>query len=174
MGALLPFGSVSASFITPEAINIDGIFSDWGTPDKPKAGVTCLRDSAVQGEQDSTGFSGLTSDIDYVWSAIQTQNGGTTSPGPSNPITGFLFRIDTDSVTPPTNGASQSYFIQLNLGIAGETTADHCLQLWTNKSNVPEVVAILYEYATPYPMIRGFTTLSMTSLVCNISDPYPG
>lgn len=159
------------TFVGPSAIVIDGSFSDWGTIESPISGAYFYQDASNTGLYDGSGFSGSTADLNYFWNAISTQNGGTEPASFSNPIQNVQYRIDTNS-TKVHKG--QSYFIQLNLGIAGQDYADHCLQLWVDDSQTPKVILVLYQYTPPYPEIGAFTTGAVTGMVSNVANPYSG
>ena len=163
--------AVSATFSTPSQININGSFSDWGTLASPATGVYVCQDYSNNGEADGSGFTNKNSDINYVWVSVSTTNGGTAPPGPSNLIQDFYYRIDTfGSKLAP----GQSYYIQLNLGVAPTGHADHLLQIWADTSATPKVILIMYEYQSPFPVMGAYTTGSVTGMVSNVSNPYPG
>ena len=171
LSLVFPTGAYAKTFVAPSSITINGNFSDWGTVSSPASGVYLFKDASNSGEQDGSGFSGKASDINYFWTAVSTQLGGTTPASPSNPIQHLYYRIDTRY---NKNIYGQSYYIQLNLGTANPGYADHLLQVWANKSATPKVKLVLYQYNTPYPQIRAFTSGSIVGKVSNVANPYPG
>ena len=159
------------TFVGPSTLTIDGVFADWGTTSSPASGVYLFKDGSNSGEQDGSGFNGKASDINYFWSSVSTLAGGTTPASPSNPIQYCYYRLDTRH---NKSIKGQSYYIQLNLGTANPGFADHLLQIWVNKYETPKVKLVLYQYQTPYPQIRAFTSGAITGLVSNVASPYPG
>jgi adhesin/invasin len=164
--------TVLATFLTPPAqITINGTFSDWGTVSSPITGVYVCQDYSNNGEADGSGYTNKSSDINYVWMAVSTANGGSSPPSDTNLIQNLYYRIDTygTSLSP-----GQSYYFQLNLGIAPSGHADHLLQLWVNSSATPNVTMVMYEYQTPYPVMGAYTTGNLIGKVSNVVNPYPG
>ncbi len=159
------------TFVGPSTLGIDGTFSDWGTVGSPSTGVYLVQDMSNSGEQDGSGFNNKASDINYLWTALSTQNGGSTPASPSNLIQNVYYRVDTH-YNKVIKG--QSYYLQLNLGTANPGYADHLLQFWVDDDDTPKVTIVLYEYDTPYPQIRAFTSGSITGRVSNVASPYPG
>lgn len=159
------------TFVGPSTLSIDGTFTDWGTVGSPSTGVYLVQDMSNSGEQDGSGFNNKSGDINYLWTAFSTQNGGDTPAGPSNLIQNLYYRVDTH-YNKVIKG--QSYYLQLNLGTAAPGYADHLLQFWVDEADTPDVTIVLYEYDTPYPQIRAFTSGSITGKVSNVAAPYPG
>lgn len=158
------------TFVGPSILTIDGTFTDWGTTGSPTSGAYLFQDISNSGEQDGSGFSGKASDMNYLWTALSTQSGGGIPASPSNLIQNLYYRVDTyyDKVI-----KGQSYYMQLNLGTATPSYADHLLQVWVDDTATHKVTLVLYEYDTPYPLIRAFTTGSLTGKVSNVATPYP-
>ena len=159
------------TFVGPSTLSIDGTFSDWGTVGSPSTGVYLVQDMSNSGEQDGSGFNNKASDINYLWTALSTQNGGSTPASPSNLIQNLYYRLDTH-YNKVIKG--QSYYLQLNIGTADPGYADHLLQFWVDDTDTPEVTIVFYEYDTPYPQIRAFTSGSITGKVSNVATPYSG
>jgi len=159
------------TFVGPSTLGIDGTFSDWGTAGSPSTGVYLVQDMSNSGGQDSAGFDNKAGDINYLWTALSTQNGGSTPASPSNLIQNLYYQVDTH-YNKVIKG--QSYYLQLNLGTANPGYADHLLQFWVDDADTPDVTIVLYEYDTPYPQIRAFTSGSITGKVSNVAAPYPG
>ena len=139
------------TFVSPSTLTIDGTFTDWGTTGSPTSGVYLVQDYSNIKPPDGTGFAGKASDLNYLWTAISTQSGGTTPASPSNLIQNVYYRIDTlhdQAIT------GQSYFIQLNPGTASVGYADHLLQIWVDNAATPTVTLVLHSYQTPYPAMR--------------------
>lgn len=159
------------TFVSPATITIDGTFTDWGTTGSPASGAYLFQDASNYGEQDGYGFNWKAGDINYFWTAVSTQLGGTTPASSSNLLQYFHYRFDTN-YNHTIKG--QSYYVQLNLGAASPGYADHLLQIWVDNDANPKVKLVLYEYNTPYPQIRAFTSGSITGKVSNVASPYPG
>jgi len=175
LGLILPLAISSVAyantFVGPSTITINGTFSDWGTTGSPVGGAYLFPDGSNSGEQDGSGFIGKPGDINYFWSAVSTQSGDSTPASPTNPIQYFYYRFDTYS-----NKAikGQSYYIQLNLGMANTGYVDHLLQVWADTTATPKVTLVLYQYNTPYPQMRAFTSGAIVGKVSNVASPYPG
>lgn len=170
--SLIPSSVVYAkTFVGPSTLTIDGSFSDWGTTGSPASGAYLFQDGSNSGEQDGSGFTGKASDINYFWTAVSTQAGGTTPASPTNPIQYVYYRFNTYY---HKTIKGQSYYIQLNLGTADPGYADHLLQLWVDSTATPKVTLVLYQYNMLYPAMRAFATGTITGKVSNVSNPYPG
>ena len=161
--------SVSALFVGPSTIVINGVFTDWGSP---ASGVYRRQDSTNTGTSDGAGFAGTPADINYFWNAMSTQSGGSSSASPTNLIQNIYYRIDT--FTTGVIKPGQIYNLQLNLGVAGAGKADHLLQIWVLDTATPKVSIVMSSYGTPYPAIGAFTSGTLTGRVSNIASPYPG
>ena len=161
--------SVSALFVGPSTIVINGAFTDWGSP---VSGVYRHRDLTNTGISDGSGFSGTSADLNYFWNAMSTTLGGATSASSSNRILNIFYRIDT--FTTGVIRPGQLYNIQLNLGTAPTGKADHLLQIWVDDRSTPQVTLVMYSYSTPYPAIGAYTSGTLTGRVSNVPSPYPG
>jgi len=166
-----PSVAYANTFVGPSTLSIDGTFSDWGTTGSPASGVYLFQDGSNYGEEDGSSFFGKAPDINYFWTAFSTQAGGTAPASPTNLIQHLYYRVDTH-YNKFIKG--QSYYIQLNLGVANSGYADHLLQVWVDNTATPKVTLVLYEYSTPYPQMRAFTSGSITGRVSNVANPYPG
>ncbi|MDD5311946.1 MAG: hypothetical protein PHO26_02785, partial [Dehalococcoidia bacterium] len=165
-------GPVSARFVGPATLTIDGAFAEWGTVGVPADGVYLHRDFTNTGSTDGSGFAGTAADLNYFWNALSTPLGGGTAASPTNLIQNIYYRIDT--FTAGVISPGQLYNIQLNLGAAAAGKADHLLQIWVHETATPKVTIVLYSYAIPYPALGAYTTGSVTGRVSNVASPYPG
>jgi hypothetical protein len=154
------------AFAGPSTLTIDGTLTDWGTTGDGTNGIWRVQDANNSGESDGSGFAGKLEDINYVWSAIQTASGGSTPPSPSNKIQYYYYRFDTLKNT-TFNG--NKFWIQVNLNTASAGYADHILQAYVDDGATPKVTLKLYQYSTPYPALRAFTTGTLTGKVANVS-----
>jgi len=159
---------LARTFVAPSTINIDGIFSDWGSP---ASGVYRHQDSNNT-PPDGSGYIGTSADIISFWDAMSTQSGGSSSASSSNPIQNIYYRIDT--ATTGLIKPGQAYNVQLNLGVAAAGKADHLLQIWVLDTATPKVSIVMSSYNSPYPNIGSYTSGSLTGRVSNIASPYPG
>ncbi|MFC1902462.1 hypothetical protein ACFLX4_00120 [Chloroflexota bacterium] len=159
------------TFVLPSTITIDGTFTDWGTTGSPTAGAYLFQDASNTGAQDASVAEDTLEDLNWFWTAVSTEDGGDTPATSTNLIQDFYYRIDSwgDSDFNPT----QSYYIQLNCGTAPDGYADHILQINGYENNTPVVTLVLYEYETPYPKFRAFTTGTIVGRVSNVALPYP-
>ena len=162
----------NATNVGPTTLAIDGTFSDWGTSDNATPGTYFFQDASNNGADDGSPSANTVEDIDYTWTAMSTQQNGDIVASPSNLIQHFYYRIDTwgdwKALNPLNNG--QSYYIQLNLGTTDSGFADHLLQIYVDSDAIlptPEVTLVLYQYQTPYPSMRAFTTGTIIAKVSN-------
>ncbi|MFC1904244.1 hypothetical protein ACFLXT_00550, partial [Chloroflexota bacterium] len=169
--SISPSIAYAHTFIETTALTIDGLFTDWGTVGSPASGAYPFQDGSNSAPSDGAGFSNKASDISSIWTAVSSQVGGNTLASPSNLIQNFYYRVDTHYNKAITR---QSYYIQLNLGTADAEFADHLLQFWVDNTASPKITIVLYEYDLPYPKLGAFTLGSMTGLVSNVANPYPG
>ncbi len=156
-----------AAFVTPTRIAANGSFSGWGEPGEPAAGVYLVRDATNSGNDDGSGFAGTEADLNYFWTAMSTQNGGSPAGG-SNPIQNVYYRIDTLSTSTMAGGHAGKFNIQMNLGAANPGYVDHLLEISVDTT----VTIIMFQYQTPYPAIRVFTSGAITGKVSNVASPY--
>lgn len=173
----LPF-SAFAAFLMPSgagSITIGTDFADWGTVGSPTTGVYIQQDGSNSGQDDGSGFAGKQEDLNYFWTGISTQSGGSTPASGSNLIQNIYYRMDTLSTT---NFNGNKYNIQLNSGAASVGYADHLLHLWVDNGSTPKVKIVLLQYENsvtyPYPAMRAFTTGRLTGVVSNVANPYSG
>lgn len=158
----------NATFVTSSTLTIDGTFTDWGNTTIPTGGTYWYQDQNG-GPSDGSGFAGTSKDMNYIWTAIATKDGGSAIPNASNPIQYFYYRVDTFSTS---TISGQAYNIQLNLGNATSGGyADHLLQIYVDTG---QVSIVLYQYNTPYPTMRGFTTGALVGKVSNVANPFSG
>ena len=118
----IPSVAYANTFVGTSTLTVDGAFSDWGTTGSPASGVYLFQDGSNYGEEDGSGFSGKAADINYFWTALSTQTGGTAPASPTNLIQRLYYRVDTNY---NKSIKGQSYYIQLNLGTANPGYADH-------------------------------------------------
>ena len=144
-----------ADFVGPNAITINGIFTDW------TGNVYSMADGGTGGKTTSSA-----NDITKFWYAMSTAT-GTTPASSANLIQNAYFRFDTAYSS--SSNPKQSYWVQLNLGTAPPGLADHILQFYVDTSATPQVTIVFYQYNTPYPAIGAFTTGAITAKVINVS-----
>ena len=122
------------------------------------------------GDRDGGGISGDL-DITAYWVGIETEDGGSGTPGADNNIVSYHFRIDTAGTNSTLN---QLYNVQMNLGIGAAGESDHLLQFYANADgDSTEVEIVLHQYDTPYPGVV-VTTGSVTEKVSNVVSPFSG
>ena len=142
-----------ADFVGPTTIPANGSFSGWTAP-------------GAYSQTDGYNPNGLKAedDIAKFWYAMSTASGA--SPANSgNLIQNSYFRVDTTSTSSTVNG--QSYWVQLNMGTASPGMADHILGIYLDTGASPVVKIALYQYSTPYPAMKSFTTGKITAVVAN-------
>ncbi len=167
---LVGFQSSTLAFLGSSSITVDGSFSDWGTIATPTDSIGVFEDASNSGDRDGGGVSGDL-DITAYWVGIETEDGGSGTPGADNNIVSYHFRIDTAGTSSTLN---QLYNIQMNLGVAAAGKSDHLLQVYANADgDATEVEIVLHQYDTPYPGVVA-TTGSLTEKVSNIASPFSG
>jgi adhesin/invasin len=154
--------SVFGGFVDSSAITIDGTFTDWGTVASPTAGMLGATDYANNCTPDGSGISGA-KDIVNLFHGLGTTLGGSTPTSDSNPLLYYYYRFDTAQTS---STLSQTYNVQLNLGVAAASKVDHLLQVYgAADGDSPETKIVLYSYDTPYPDAGAFTSGAITGLV---------
>ncbi|AII61657.1 hypothetical protein [Dehalococcoides mccartyi] len=112
-----PVSTLSANtFAASSQLSVtDGVYTDWGSMATPSQGVHVCTDYSNNSAGDGSGFTNTSSDITNIWVALSSSSNGLLPASPSNLIENIYYRIDTRGTS---MNPGQSYFIQLNLGIA--------------------------------------------------------